>query len=91
MCYDEIKNLVQTYLDVEQDIEEKKLLLESLKNQLKSELEERGVDELCVGEHVIRSKEVLTSIFDKSRFKLKYEELYNSFLKQVISRKFTIS
>ncbi len=91
MSQDDVKNLVESYLDVEQDIEERKLVLENIKNQLKSALEERGVDELCVGEHVVRSKEVLTSIFDKTRFKLKYEELYNSFLKQVISKKFSVS
>ena len=91
MSQDEIKGLVESYLDVEQDIEERRIVLENIKNQLKSALEERGVDELVVGEHVVRSKNVLSSIFDKTRFKLKYEELYNSFLKQVISKKFSVS
>ena len=87
----ELKNAVQRYLEVEQEIEERQIELNSLKNAIKATMEERNVDELCVGEWIVRSKEVLTSIFDKTRFKLKYEELYNSFLKQVVSKKFSIS
>ncbi len=87
----ELKCAVQKYLEVEQEIEERQVELASLKNSIKAAMEERNVDELCVGEWVVRSKTVLTSIFDKTRFKLKYEELYNSFLKQVESKKFSIS
>lgn len=91
MTEEEIKGLVSLYKDTENEVKGKSLILESIKNQLRVELEERGVEEYCSGDFVIRSKEILTSVFDKTRFKLKYEELYNLFLKQVVSRKFSIS
>ena len=54
-------------------------------------MEARNVEELAVGEHIVRYKDVLTSVFDKSKFKAKYEELYAMFLKQIPSKKFSIS
>ena len=91
MSYDELNTLVHDFIELDSEIKQQQILAESLKNQIKEEMEARGVDELTVGEHIVRYKDVLTSVFNKTAFKAKYEELYTMFLKQIPSKKFSIS
>ena len=91
MSIPELNILVHDFLELDAEIRQQQLLAENLKNQIKEEMEARGVDELAVGEHIVRYKDVLTSVFNKTAFKAKYEELYAMFLKQIQSKKFSIS
>ena len=91
MSYDELIILVHDFLELEAEIKQQQILSENIKNKIKEEMENRNVEELEVGEHIVRYRDVLTSIFDKVAFKKKYEELYTSFLKQIQSKKFSIS
>lgn len=91
MSIPELNILVHDFLELDADIKQQQLVAEGLKNKIKEELEARNVEELAVGEHIVRYKDVLTSVFDKSKFKAKYEELYAMFLKQIPSKKFSIS
>ena len=91
MSIPELNILVHDFLELDAEIRQQQLVAENLKNQIKEEMEARGVDELAVGEHIVRYKDVLTSVFNKTAFKAKYEELYAMFLKQIQSKKFSIS
>lgn len=76
-------------------LEEQQRLLEqeidSLKEEIKKDLEVKGTEELKVGIFIIRFTSVLSSRFDTKRFKEQYGDLYNQFTKQTASRRFTIS
>ena len=91
MSIPELNILVHDFLELDTEIRQQQLVAENIKNQIKEEMEARGVDELAVGEHIVRYKDVLTSVFNKTAFKAKYEELYAMFLKQIPSKKFSIS
>ena len=91
MSQKDLSDLVDNYLELDKKSKELQIELESTKNSIKKEMEQRQVEEFVCGEHVIRNKTVLASVFDKTRFKAKYEELYTMFLKQVPTKKFTIS
>ena len=65
--------------------------VESLKNELKAELEERKTEELEVGKYILRFTSVLSNRFDTTAFKKVYNDLYKSFTKQVASRRFSVS
>lgn len=91
MSIPELNILVHDFLELDAEIKQQQLVAEGLKNKIKEELEARNIEELAVGEHIVRYKDVLTSVFDKSKFKAKYEELYAMFLKQIPSKKFSIS
>lgn len=77
------------------ELEEQQRLLEqeidSLKEDIKKDLEVKGTEELKVGIFIIRFTSVLSSRFDTKRFKEQYGYLYNQFTKQTASRRFTIS
>ena len=91
MSYDELNILVHDFLELDTEIKQQQILADNIKNKIKEEMEARNVEELAVGENIVRYKDVLTSVFDKSKFKAKYEELYAMFLKQIPSKKFSIS
>lgn len=91
MCTNnELSNLVRDYLEIDSEIKARQIIAEKYKDAIKKELDLRNVEELAVNEHIVKYKSILTSIFDKTAFKKKYEELYTSFLKQVQSKKFSI-
>ena len=91
MSNDKLSSLVKDYLEVDAEIKAQQLVADELRNQIKEEMTERGVEELEVDSHIVRYRDVLTSVFDKTRFKAKYEELYALFLRQVSAKKFSIS
>lgn len=74
--------------------ERQKLLdqeIDSLKAEIKKDLEAKGTEELHVGIFIIRSTSVLSNKFDTKRFKEQYGDLYKQFTKQTASRRFTVS
>ena len=91
MCTNnELSNLVRDYLEIDSEIKARQVIAEQYKDAIKKEMDQRNVEELTVDEHIVRYRDVLTSIFDKTAFKKKYEDLYALYLKQVPSKKLTI-
>lgn len=58
---------------------------------IKEEMEARETEELNLGNVIIRFTSVLSNRFDTTAFKKIHADLYNSFLKQVASRRFSIA
>ncbi len=79
----EIKELIRMKEELEAEIS-------SLQDELKAEMTERSTEEMVVGEYKIRYKSVCSNRFDTTTFKAKYEELYNQYLKQTTTKRFTI-
>ncbi|MBR4461302.1 MAG: hypothetical protein IKS51_01805 [Erysipelotrichaceae bacterium] len=78
--------------DLEAMIEELKAEAEAIKDSIKEEMTIRDVEELTVGDYIIRYVDVLSSRFDTKRFKVEMgEALYKNFTKEVSSKRFTIS
>lgn len=65
--------------------------IESLRDDLKAEMQERDTEELSAGRYIIRWTSVLSNRFDSTAFKKAHEDLYKSFTKQTASRRFSIS
>ena len=62
--------------------------VEALKDQIKAEMNSRGVEELEVGPYLARFTSVLSNRFDSTAFKK--VETYKAFTRQVTSRRFSI-
>lgn len=58
---------------------------------IKEEMEARETEELNLGNVIIRFTSVLSNRFDTTAFKKLHADLYNSFIKQVYSRRFSIA
>ena len=64
--------------------------VEALKDQIKAEMNSRGVEELEAGQYIARFITVLSNRFDSTAFKKVMPETYKAFTKQVTSRRFSI-
>ena len=60
-------------------------------NEIKALMQEQNTEELTAGQYIIRWPVVLTNRFDTSAFKKALPDLYQSYTKQITSRRFTIS
>ncbi len=65
--------------------------IDSLKDTLKSFMNEQGVDEYEAGTHIIRWTTVLSKRFDTTNFKKVMPDVYKAYTKQATTRRFTIS
>jgi len=92
MANDMMISKIEELKELEALIEEAKAEAEAIRDDLKADLDERGVEELSVGQYVIRFTSVLSSRFDTKLFKEKMgSELYKAFTKEVSSRRFSIA
>lgn len=64
-------------------------IIDELKDSLKAEMELRGVDELETDMFTLSYKEVISSRFDTTSFKKDNAVLYNHYLKESVSKRFT--
>ena len=72
---------------------EKKELEEKIKSvqaELKEVLREEGVDELRTEKYIIRNKSVVSHRFDTKKFKVEHTDLYESYLTESVSERFSI-
>ena len=65
--------------------------IEELQDELKAELTDRGIDELATDNHKVSWKECFSNSFDTKRFKAKFADLYNEFLRVNVTRRFLIA
>ena len=91
MSAKELTNKIESLRDFEALIEEAKAEAETLRDEIKSEMMLRNVEEMSIGQYIIRWTSVLSNRFDTTGFKKAYGDLYKSYTKQIASRRFTIS
>ena len=83
---------IETFNEVEQMIEELKAEAESIKDSIKEQMTLNDVDEMQVGDYVIRYVDVLSSRFDTKRFKDEMGcDLYKAYTKEISSKRFSIA
>ena len=72
-------------------VEEMKAQADTIRNEIKAEMDARELEEMIAGQYIIRYTAVLSNRFDTTAFKKVMPEIYNAYTKQVSSRRFTIS
>ena len=72
-------------------MEEIKAQADSIRNEIKAEMEAHDLEEMIAGQYIIRYTAVLSNRFDSTAFKKVMPEIYKAYTKQVSSRRFTIS
>ena len=82
---------VRSLKELEALISEAQAELDSIKDELKAEMTNRSTEEIDVDVFKIRYKTVTSSRFDTAAFKSAHKELYNQYVKQTKSRRFTVA
>ena len=91
MSTKELTKKIESLRDLESLIEEAQAEAETLRDEIKSEMMLREVEEMTIGQYIVRWTSVLSNRFDTTGFKKAYGDLYKSYTKQISSRRFTIS
>ena len=91
MSKNELIQRIEELNSWEQLMEEARAEAEALRDSLKAELTERGVEELEAGQYIIRYTSILSNRFDTTAFKKVYGDLYKAFTKQTASKRFSIA
>jgi predicted phage-related endonuclease len=87
----DIISKIEQLKELEELIAEAQAEVDTLKDEIKSEMMHRGIEELEAGRYIVRWTSVLSNRFDSTAFKKVMPEVYKAYTKQVSSRKFTIS
>ena len=82
---------VRSLMELEALIAEAQAEAESIKDELKAELINRNTEEMSVDVFKIRYKTVKSNRFDTTAFKSTHKELYNQYIKQIETRRFTVA
>ncbi len=72
-------------------VEEMKAQADTIRNEIKAEMDARELEEMIAGQYIVRYTAVLSNRFDTTAFKKVMPEIYQAYTKQVSSRRFTIS
>ena len=91
MSKHELVSKIEALHEWEALMEEAKAEADALRDSLKAELTERGVEELEAGQYIIRYTSVLSNRFDTTAFKKIYGDLYKAFTKQTASKRFSVA
>ena len=91
MSTTELTAQIESLRALEELIEEAKAEAETLRDAIKQEMLNRDTEELTAGRYIVRWTSVLSQRFDSTTFKKVMPEIYKAYLKQVSSKRFSIS
>ena len=91
MSTKEIITKIETLNEWETLLAEAQEEVNAIKDELKQIMLDKNTEELEVGQYIIRWTNVTTNRFDSANFKKQLPEIYKAFLKQSISKRFSIS
>jgi len=87
----QIRQVVTELQDLYAQADTLKALIVEREALIKEEMESRETEELNLGNVIIRFTSVLSNRFDSTSFKKLHKDLYNMFIKQVASKRFSIA
>ena len=91
MSSTELRSLVEQYREAQQLIEAAQAELETIRAQVMTEMDCRGVAQLDAGTHRVRLQEVTTSRLDSKAMRATVPDLAARFLRHTTTRRFTVA
>lgn len=86
-----IVNRVKKLKALEAQQKEIEAQIEALKDEIKADMQERGVEQQVAGDFLIRWTTVVSSRFDSKAFQKEHAAMYSRYLKQTESHRFSIA
>lgn len=87
----EVISKIEALKEMEALIREAEAEAERIKDEIKKELTEQGKEEMIVGRYIVRWTNVSTNRFDSTRLKNAMPDVYQMYIKQTESRRFSIT
>lgn len=86
-----IENRIKKLQEIEAEQKKLEAAANAIREELKADLEEKGVDELKTKNFIIRWKEIISNRLDSKALKATLPDVYGKFCKTSTSRRFTVS
>lgn len=86
-----ISNRIRKLKELENQREELDKQIEALKDEIKEDMDSKGLEEQKVGDYVVRFITVVTNRFDSNKLKKEHADLYSRYLKETSCRRFTVA
>ena len=87
----QLKNRLQRLQDLEQQIKALEASADDLRAEIKATMEDRQTDELQVTGFIVRWKEVLSRRLDSTALKKALPDVWQTYSKESISKRFTVT
>ena len=87
----ELIKKIETLNEWEAILEEAKAEVEAIRDEIKADMAEKELEELDLGQYIVRWTSVLTQRFDTTAFKKVMPDVYKEYTKQISSRRFSIA
>ena len=65
--------------------------VEDLKQDIKADMERKGLEEQAAGDYIVRFTTMVSNRFDSKAFKETHKRLYDKYLKETVTRRFSIA
>jgi len=91
MSKNEIITKIETIRELEELIEEARAEAEAVRDEIKQQMLNDGIEEMEVGQYMVRYQSIVTNRFDNSAFKKLMPDVYKSFMRQSTSKRFSIA
>ena len=91
MANNDIITKIEALTEWEALLEDAKEQVEALRDELKAEMISRNTEELSAGQYIIRYQTIVNNRFDNSAFKKALPDVYQAFVKQSTTRRFTVT
>ena len=91
MANNELLNKIEALNEWEALMEEAKAEAEAIRDSIKQEMLSRELEELECGQYIIRYQSIVSNRFDSSSFKKALPEVYQAFIRQSTSKRFSIA
>lgn len=86
-----IINKTNKLKELEQEKAELEKKIEKLKDEIKEDMENKGLEEMTAGNFIVRFKTVISNRLDSKALQKEHEAIYNQYLKRIETRRFTIA
>ena len=91
MSKTEIITKIETIRELEELIEEARNEADALRDTIKQMMLNDEIEEMEVGQYMVRYQSIVSNRFDSSAFKKALPEIYKSFIRQGTSKRFSIA
>lgn len=85
-----LENRIKRLKEIEQQQKTLEEQAEQLRNEIKKDMEAKGVDEIRTKSFIVRWKEIISSRLDSKALKAALPDVYAMYAKPSTSRRFTI-
>lgn len=85
-----LENRIKRLKEIEQQQKTLEEQAEQLRNEIKKDMEAKGVDEIRTKSFIVRWKEIISSRLDSKALKAALTDVYAMYAKPSTSRRFTI-